>query len=52
MSEEETGLYRFVESITNQIHYFSKEYCLSNAEAVGGLEIIKHNLIRETLDDE
>lgn len=42
---------RLIEALEDQIAYFAQEYEMTNAEAVGCLEIVKHNLIRRMLDE-
>lgn len=37
----------FTEAIQKQIDYFRKEYEMTLAEAVGVLEVVKHQLIQE-----
>lgn len=42
---------RFIEAIESQISYFSKEYSLSIAEAIGALELIKQDIINSCMED-
>ena len=49
MSKESVD--RFCEAIEKQIQYFAKEYDMTIAEAVGCLEVIKFQLMKEFDDD-
>lgn len=50
MPENEDRINRFVKAIEERIDYFRREYDLTYAEAVGCMEIIKYDLMREMAD--
>lgn len=50
MSAETTG--KFVNDLRGRIDYFRTEFHLTYAEAIGCLDILKHELLEEVLEEE
>ncbi len=42
----------FIEALHDKIDYFRKEFNLTYAEAVGGLEIVKFDILEEMKEDD
>jgi len=47
-----TTVDRFIEDLEARIEYFRAEYDLTYSEAIGCLEIIKHELLEEMREDD